>query len=192
MQTTRWKNLLEPIALMTNIHQATHARPENVPISFSFLYYRYSKIGDSTDHNARNAVLESVEHCWAQVDQEVFIAAVILNPLYKDKPFNNITLTTCAGLMSLFSHLWKRFYGGIPPLELFTDLENYLRNSPEFQPIDIYTQILLSHAKEKVLIWPTILLLSPPSLTCFTRAHQLILSIFGMDSLTITLSEYLG
>jgi len=81
---------------MTNIHQAAHSRPKNVPISFGFLYYHYSKVGDDNDLEARNAVLESAKHRWAQVDQEVFIAAVILNPLYKDKPFNNIPLTTRA------------------------------------------------------------------------------------------------
>lgn len=147
----RWKKLLEPIALMTNIHQAAHSKPEHVPISFGFLYYRYSRIGDESDLVARNAVLESAEHCWAQVDQEVFIAAVIIDPLYKDKPFSNIPLTTRAGLMSLFSRLWTRFYGGTPPLKLFTDLDNYLKSSPKFQPLNIYTQILVSHANDQVI-----------------------------------------
>jgi hypothetical protein len=147
----RWKNLLEPIALMINVHQAAHSKPEYIPISFGFLYYRYSRVGDESDLVARNAVLESAERRWAQVDQEVFIAAVIVDPLYKDKPFNNIPLTTRAGLMSLFSRLWTRFYGGVPPLELFTDLDNYLKSSPEFQPLDIYTQILVSRAKDQVI-----------------------------------------
>ncbi|KAG2033154.1 hypothetical protein BDR03DRAFT_1014523 [Suillus americanus] len=146
----RWKNLLEPIALMTNIHQAAHLKPEHIPISFGCLYYRYSRIGDESDLVARNAVLESAERRWAQVDQEVFIATVIVNPLYKDKPFSNIPLTTCAGLMSLFSHLWTRFYGVTPPLELFTDLDNYIfESSPEFQPLDIYTRILVSCANDQ-------------------------------------------
>ncbi|KAG2041579.1 hypothetical protein BDR03DRAFT_979518 [Suillus americanus] len=145
----RWKNLLEPITLMMNIHQAAHSKPEHIPISFGFLYYHYSIIGDESDLVAQNAVLESAEHRWAQVDQEVFIAAVIVNPLYKDKPFSNIPLTIRAGLMFLFSRLWTCFYGGTPPLELFTDLDNYLKSSPEFQPLDIYTQILVSRANDQ-------------------------------------------
>ncbi|KAF9220022.1 hypothetical protein BS17DRAFT_853447 [Gyrodon lividus] len=32
----RWKNLLEPITLMTNIHQAAHAQPEHIVILFGF------------------------------------------------------------------------------------------------------------------------------------------------------------
>ncbi|KAG0702164.1 hypothetical protein DFH29DRAFT_805298, partial [Suillus ampliporus] len=146
------KNLLEPIALMTNIHQAAHSKPEHILISFGFLYYCYSRIGDDTDLVAQNAVLESAEHHWGQVDQEVLITAVIINPLYKDKPFSNIPLITCAGLMSLFSCLWKHFYSGMAPLKLFTDLDNYLKSSPEFQPLDIYTQILVSHANDQVML----------------------------------------
>jgi hypothetical protein len=136
---------------MTNIHQAAHSKPKHIPISFGFLYYCYSKVGDKSDLVGRNAVLESAEHRWAQIDQEVFIAAVIVDPLYKDKPFNNIPLTTHARLMALFSRLWTCFYSGVPPLELFTDLDNYLKSSPEFRPLDIYTQILVSRAKDQII-----------------------------------------
>ncbi|KIK76838.1 hypothetical protein PAXRUDRAFT_17906 [Paxillus rubicundulus Ve08.2h10] len=48
----RWKNLLEPIALMTNIHQAAHAQLEYVVISFGFLYFQYSKLNDNVDSAA--------------------------------------------------------------------------------------------------------------------------------------------
>lgn len=174
---------------MTNIHQAAHSKPEHIPISFGFLYYRYSKIGDDTDLVARNAVLESAERRWAQVDQEVFIAAVIVNPLYKNKPFGNIPLTTRAGLMSLFSRLWKRFYGGMAPLELFTDLDNYLRSSPEFQPLDIYTEILVSHAKQQVIPRSTRAHNSESDISPLNRARQLILLIFGTDFRTATLKS---
>jgi len=65
-------------------------------------------------------------------DQEVFIAAVIVNPFYKLSPFKAIPLTTCAGLASTFGHLWHRFYNGDAPVELFTDLDDYLSNSRDF------------------------------------------------------------
>ncbi|KAG0705863.1 hypothetical protein DFH29DRAFT_799535, partial [Suillus ampliporus] len=133
------KNLLEPIALMMNIHQAAYSKSEHISISFGFLSYCYLRIGDDTDLVAQNVVLKSAEYCSGQVDQEVFIAAIAINPLYKDKPFSNISLMTYAGLMSLFSHLWKCFYGGMAPLKLFTDLNNYLKSAPKFQPLDIYT-----------------------------------------------------
>ncbi|KAG2116714.1 uncharacterized protein F5147DRAFT_649153 [Suillus discolor] len=89
-----WKTLLEPISLMTNIHQAAQARPENIVISFGFLHFRYSKIENSADLTARTAVLASAERRWGQCDQEVFIAAVIVNPFYKVLLFQKIPLTT--------------------------------------------------------------------------------------------------
>lgn len=46
---------------MTNVHQATHARPEHVVISFGFLYFRYSKLNDEIDAPAWVAVLDSAE-----------------------------------------------------------------------------------------------------------------------------------
>jgi hypothetical protein len=131
---------------MTNIHQAAHARPEHVVISFGFLYFRYSKLGDDIDSAARTAVLESAERRWSRCDQEVFIAAVIINPFYRVAPFNNISLTTRAGLAALFTRLWLRFYGGDVPVELLTDLERYLDSSGDFAYMDLYKNSLLARA----------------------------------------------
>ncbi|KIJ14387.1 hypothetical protein PAXINDRAFT_40906, partial [Paxillus involutus ATCC 200175] len=138
---------LEPIALMTNIHQAAHAWPEHVVISFGFLYFRYFKLSDNVDSAARTAVLDSAERRWSHCDQEVFIAAVIINPFYRVAPFNNISLTTRAGLAALFTRLWLRFYGGNIPVELLTDLERYLVSSGDFTYMDTYKNSLLARAE---------------------------------------------
>ncbi|KIK98489.1 hypothetical protein PAXRUDRAFT_126568, partial [Paxillus rubicundulus Ve08.2h10] len=138
---------LEPIALMTNIHQAAHARPEHVVISFRFLYFRYSKLSDDLDTPARRAVLESAERRWANCDQGVFIAAVIANPFYGVAPFNKISLTTCAGLAALFGRLWLHFYKENAPTELFTDLEGYLASSGDFAYMNMYKNSLLARSE---------------------------------------------
>src|SRR5258708_6979980 len=83
----RWKTLLEPISLMMNIHQVAQARPEHIVVSFGFLHFCYSKIENATDLAAHTAVLASAEHHWGQCNQEVFIAAVTVNPFYKISPF---------------------------------------------------------------------------------------------------------
>jgi hypothetical protein len=70
-------------------------------ISFGFLHFRYSKIENKTDLAACTAVLASAECRWGQCDQEVFIAAVIVNPFYKISPLQKIPLTICAGLAAL-------------------------------------------------------------------------------------------
>lgn len=137
---------------MTNIHQAAHARPEHVVISFGFLYFRYSKLVDVDDAPARTAVLESAERRWANCDQEVFIAAVIVNPFYKVAPFSKIPLTTRAGLATLFGRLWLRFYNTSAPLDLFTDLEKYLASSCEFAYMEMYKSAVLAHAEAAVSI----------------------------------------
>ncbi|KAG1727642.1 ribonuclease H-like domain-containing protein [Suillus paluster] len=149
----RWKTLLEPISLMMNVHQA---RPENVAISFGFLHFCYSKIDNSTDLAARTAVLASVERRWEQCDQEVFIAAIIVNPFYKVSPFRNVPLTMHAGLATLFAHLWRRFYNTNDiPLNLYMDLDDYLNSSHDFAYMDNYKLSLLYHAeKEGVSVDP--------------------------------------
>jgi len=68
---------------MTNMHQAAHAQPEHIVISFEFLFFWYSKLMDGPDAPVHMAVLESAEHRWANCDQEVFIAAVIANPFHQ-------------------------------------------------------------------------------------------------------------
>ncbi|KAG1893565.1 uncharacterized protein F5891DRAFT_962744 [Suillus fuscotomentosus] len=152
----RWKTLLEPISLMTNVHQAAQARPENVAISFGFLHFRYSKIDNDTDLAARMAVLASIERRWGQCDQEVFIAAIIVNPFYKVSPFQNVPLTTRAGLATLFARLWRRFYNTNDiPLDLYTDLDDYLNSSHDFAFMDNYKLSLLYRAeKEGVSVDP--------------------------------------
>ncbi|KAI6145406.1 hypothetical protein BKA82DRAFT_4357460 [Pisolithus tinctorius] len=144
----RWKNLLEPIAIMTNMHQATHARPEHVVLSFGFLYFKYSQLTDTADSTACKAVLESAEQRWGQCDQEVFIAAVVVNPFYKTSPFKKIALTTRAGIAALFGHLWLCFYGGEAPVELFTDLDHYLGCFGDFAFMEVFKNSLLAHAQQ--------------------------------------------
>ncbi|KIK93677.1 hypothetical protein PAXRUDRAFT_144559, partial [Paxillus rubicundulus Ve08.2h10] len=138
---------LKPIALMTHIHQAAHAWPKHIVISFGFLYFQYSKLSDDIDSTARTAVLNNAKCCWSRCDQEVFIATVIINPFYRVALFNNISLTTRASLAALFTRLRLRFYGENVPVELLTDLELYLASSGDFAYMDMYKNSLLAHAK---------------------------------------------
>ncbi|KAG2360241.1 ribonuclease H-like domain-containing protein, partial [Suillus spraguei] len=152
----RWKALLEPISLMTNVHQAAQARPENVAISFGFLHFHYSKIDNDTDLAAHTAVLASIKRCWEQCNLEVFIAAIIMNPFYKVSPFQNVPLTTRAGLATLFACLWHHFYNtNDVPLNLYMDLDDYLNSSHDFTYMDNYKLSLLYRAeKEGVSVDP--------------------------------------
>ena len=137
---------------MTNMHQAAHAQPEHIVISFRFLYFRYSKLMDELDAPTCMAVLESTEHWWANCDQEVFITAVIANPFYKVALFSKIPLTTHAGLVALFGCLWLCFYNQPAPLNLFTNLESYLASSGEFAYMEMYKNSVLAHTEATVSV----------------------------------------
>jgi hypothetical protein len=163
---------------MMNVHQAAQARPEHVVISFGFLHFHYSKIENHTDLAACTAVLASAERRWGQCDQEVFIAAVIINPFYKILPFQKIPLTTCAGLAALFGRLWSRFYNSDAPLDLYTDLEDYMSGSHDFAHIDVYKFALLSHAEKEVCSQVDF---SRKFTKIIFRVLQLIQLISGMD-----------
>jgi hypothetical protein len=61
------------------------------------------------DAQVREAVLASLEKRWANSDQDVSIAAVVLNPTYVCKPFSDHYAFTKIGLQMLLGRLWRRF-----------------------------------------------------------------------------------
>ena len=77
------------------------------------------------DERACNAILESLERRWAKADQDVFVAAVILNPLHKIAPFAKSVSFSAAGIYTLLSRLWTRFYKEQPPSSLFAEMRDY-------------------------------------------------------------------
>ena len=89
---------MEPLAVATNIAQSAHCRLDQVLLMFGLLHHRYTTLKDQQpkDERACNAILESLERCWAKADQDVFIAAVILNPLHKIAPFVKSVLFSVA------------------------------------------------------------------------------------------------
>ncbi|CDO76574.1 hypothetical protein BN946_scf184831.g10 [Trametes cinnabarina] len=84
----RIKLHLEPFAIAVNLAQAAHCRLDQVLLIFGFLYHRFSRLpSDIDDEESSSAVLKSLEDRWSKADQSVFVAAVILNPIYRLAPF---------------------------------------------------------------------------------------------------------
>jgi hypothetical protein len=52
------------------------------------MYYQNIKMENATNNPGCTAILESIEKQWAKVDQDVFIAAIILNPFVKTLAFS--------------------------------------------------------------------------------------------------------
>jgi hypothetical protein len=79
-----------------------------------------------------NAIIESLEARWATADQEIFIAAVILNPFYQSTPFSALQFLTNVGIYSMLSRLWERFYQTSPPPEFHSQVTDYLHGTGLF------------------------------------------------------------
>lgn len=129
------KRHLEPLAIATNITQASFCRLDQVLLNFGHLVMQYKSMADPEDVAGCTAIIESIEARWATTDQEIFIAAVILNPFYKSSPFSPLQFMTNAGIQSMLSHLWQRFYQTEPPTELYKQITGYLHNTGIFSDL---------------------------------------------------------
>ncbi|EGO00225.1 hypothetical protein SERLA73DRAFT_72961 [Serpula lacrymans var. lacrymans S7.3] len=98
------------------------------------------------------ATLKSIEKCWEKSDQDIFIAAVILNPLYKASPFSSsVEFMTAAGVWELCSRLWMRFYKEEAPIQLYRELVSYLSNQDRYEklPDHIWRETALAASENK-------------------------------------------
>ncbi|KAI0956286.1 hypothetical protein AcV7_006723 [Taiwanofungus camphoratus] len=105
----RMKRHLEPLAIAVNVTQAAHCRLDQVLLTFGLLYAKYSKldVNDVTERDVRQALLNSIEEQWSKADQDVFIAAIILNPFFRTYPFAPLHSLTNTGIYVLFERLWR-------------------------------------------------------------------------------------
>ncbi|KAI6117332.1 hypothetical protein EDD17DRAFT_1499938, partial [Pisolithus thermaeus] len=133
-----------------------------------FLYAEYSKLLEADPENQLFAameceeliqtVLDSLEKHWKNCDQDVYIAAVVLNPVYKTAPFAKISQLNLAGIFALICKLWTRFFGSSPPHELFMELQDYLGNKGTYMNFAAWVENVQHEAEKKVwtfTIFPT-------------------------------------
>ena len=109
----RVKRTLEPLAVAAKLTQGDVCRMDQVLLTLGYLSMQYTKLlEDDEDRPRATAIINSIEKRWAAADQEVFIAAVVLNPFFKTIPFANHISLTNAGIHTLLERLWLRFFGG--------------------------------------------------------------------------------
>jgi hypothetical protein len=65
---------------------------------------------DPEDVVGCTAIIESIKAQWATADQEIFVAAIILNPFYQSTPFTALQFLTNAGIHSMLGCLWQHFF----------------------------------------------------------------------------------
>jgi hypothetical protein len=95
------------------------------------LVYRYNQFTDPDDDSAREVILSSLEKRWAKVDQDVFIAAVLLHPLHKNRPFSRGRFNVVS-VLKLLRRLWRRFYKEDPPMNFDDDVRDYVSNRGDY------------------------------------------------------------
>lgn len=109
---------LEPLAIAANITQAAHCRLDQVLTIFGLLYRSFSRYHDARDQKICDAVLSSISKRWAKADQDIFIAAIILNPILKTHIFAPTSGLNYGAIFMLLGQLWTRFYYSAPPDDL--------------------------------------------------------------------------
>lgn len=141
---------LEPLAIAANITQASFCRLDTVLLTFGFLLMQYRQMTDDEDLDAAAAITKSIERHWAVADQQIFIAAVIVNPFYQGRPFAQLYFLNNAGIHALLGHLWIRFYQIQAPQEFHTELTEYLTHSGRYVSLGSHCGRASAEARAKV------------------------------------------
>lgn len=100
------KQILEPLAVASRVTQATVCHLDQVLLTFGYLIMQYQELlNDSADVPGAYSVIASIEKRWKAADQELFIAAVLLNPFYLSNKeylvFANLHFLNKAGIHAL-------------------------------------------------------------------------------------------
>ncbi|PPQ94510.1 hypothetical protein CVT25_014164 [Psilocybe cyanescens] len=124
---------LAPLAIATNVTQSAHCHMDEVLLTFGKLAVEFLKLTDPLEAPVQQALMESLEHQWSKSDQDVFIAAIILNPFHRLKPFRHEQSVISLGakpydnLESLCNGVEKEAAGADPkqspdPMRIYDDM----------------------------------------------------------------------
>lgn len=122
------KTHLEPFTIATLVLQAPDAKLPVVPITLGNLHRIFSD--PSIEASVRRTVHESLEKRWAKADQDVFIAALLLNPYIRGRCFaNGSSFLTPAGLYGIVKRVYERVMRVVAELELHQAFRDYMSNA---------------------------------------------------------------
>ena len=143
------KRHLEPLAVAANITQSSFCRIDQVLLTFGHLVMQYKAMTDPEDLARCNTIISSIERHWAKADQEIFIAAVILNLFFRTVPFATLSFLNNTGIHSLLLRFWHRFYGQEPPNSFHEHINDFLKGSGLFDNLEIILQVHWNHADKR-------------------------------------------
>jgi hypothetical protein len=143
---------LEPLAIATNVTQASFCHLDQVLMTFGHLIMQYKSMMDPEDMVGCTTIIESIEAQWATADQEIFIAAVVLNPFYQSTPFAALQFLTNAGIQSMLGRLWQHFFQTEPPHKFHQQITSYLWGTDFFKDLKSACAIAQVAAQREVEI----------------------------------------
>ncbi|KAF8967652.1 ribonuclease H-like domain-containing protein, partial [Flammula alnicola] len=137
----RFVRHLRPLGVAVNVIQSSFCRVDTVLLTFGHLVATYLDMNDPEDRPGCQAIINSIERRWSKADQEIFIAAVILNPVYQTSPFALIPQLRLAEVVAMMTRLWRRFLKTDPPDTFAFDLLEYLGKRGDYANLDVMCNI---------------------------------------------------
>ena len=136
---------LAPLALAANILQSAWSGLHHVSLTWGTLYLRFLKFpqepgADSDEAEICQVVRDGLNKRWLDSDQDVLIAAVVLNPATWSAPLKNFVL---AELVNLLARLWLRlFSAGTLPSGFLAEAHDYLLSSGKYESMATFAMDL--------------------------------------------------
>ncbi|EKM49946.1 uncharacterized protein PHACADRAFT_51974, partial [Phanerochaete carnosa HHB-10118-sp] len=128
----RIKVHLTPLALAANILQSTSSRLDHVALVFGTLFLQFTNLAEDKDADADEeeicqAVCDSLNKRWLDSDQDVLVAAVILNPHTRAAPLKSFWH---ADVITLLACIWKRLFSSdtVPPV-FYNEVKEYISDT---------------------------------------------------------------
>ncbi|KAH9846789.1 hypothetical protein C2E23DRAFT_710903, partial [Lenzites betulinus] len=148
----RIKRHLEPLAIAANMTQSNACRLDQVLITFGRLFQSFSELDSPDEDMIKTAVLRSLQMRWDKADQDVFLAAAILNPFLKCRPFRALPLVFApAAVHTLLERLWNRFYPSHEaPATFYNEVSQYLRETGDYINLSSTKQAIKKAAAAEV------------------------------------------
>ena len=141
---------LEPLAIAANIVQSAFCCLDQVLLIFGYLVMQYKQPEMAKDPVGCDAIINSIEMRWRKSDQELFIAAVLVNPFYHNKPFVKLPFLTNAEIWVLFCHLWQQLFKTTVPDNFEDLLHHFFASTGSFAGLESQCDYAVRTAHSKV------------------------------------------
>jgi len=126
------KRHLEPLAIAANVTEAAFCRLDTVLLTFGFLVMRYERMSDEGDRIASRSIISSLEKRWMAANQDIFIAAVIVNPFFRAAPFGRHPRFVVAGIIEFLGRLYLQFFQEVAPQTFGAEMRDYLTEEGQY------------------------------------------------------------